>query len=96
MKTKLDNGDAVDLSACKRLGRWYVLDAEQAQKTNAGLDFCDRKTEAWVWSIGRVREAGELRHTANGVTYVARAGMVIASLSAELYQCDGVECLWLR
>lgn len=44
------------------------------------VDYCDAKREAWVWSIGRRKSDG----------------VVLASLSADLYQNPAFDCLWLR
>lgn len=45
-----------------------------------GVDYCDLKLGKWIWSIGR-RKAD---------------GMIIASLTGDLYQNPEFECLWLR
>lgn len=45
-----------------------------------GKDYCDAETEMWVWSIGR-------RYS---------DGVILASLSSNLYQNDKFECLFLR
>lgn len=45
-----------------------------------GADYCDTSLEKWVWSIGRRKSDG----------------VILASLTAEFYQNDAFECLWLR
>lgn len=45
-----------------------------------GKDYCDAALEAWVWSIGRR----------------ISDGVILASLSAELYENPDFDCLWLR
>lgn len=75
MKEKLDSAEAVDVSECNREGSYYVL-----SKFRQDRDYCDAKTESWIWSIGR-------RH---------RDGVILASLQSDLYQNPDFECLWLR
>lgn len=75
MAEKLAAGVAVDISAFPRDGAYYVLDAFRD-----GANYCDAKTESWVWSVGkRVRD-----------------GVVLASLEPDLYLNPEFECLWLR
>lgn len=81
MERKLRSGKAIDVSDCPREGRYYVLDATQAGIAEAGgIDFCDARTEAWIWSIGR-------RHA---------DGVVLASTGGDLYQNPAFKCIWLR
>lgn len=80
MERKLASGEALDLSSHQRLH----VGAGQVHYTLAqyvdGKDYCDRKTERWIWSIGK-------RLT---------DGAIIASTTVDLYQNDAYECLWLR
>jgi hypothetical protein len=75
MKERLDAREAIDLSPCKREGRYYVVETYVD-----GVDYCDAKTEAWIWSIGRRLSDG----------------VILASTQADLYQNPAFECLWLR
>lgn len=45
-----------------------------------GKDYCDAEREEWIWSIGRRRADG----------------VILASVSSDLYQNPQFECLWLR
>ena len=76
MQRKLENGDAIDVSGFKRTDDWdYIL-----PDFVPDIDYCDRKAEAWIWSIGQHK----------------RTGQILASLSAKFYQNPDFECLWLR
>lgn len=82
MKRKLDARRAVDVApfrtdqpASGLMG--YVIPAEAFVD---GADYCDSETEAWIWSIGRHRETGELH----------------ASTANVHYQHPRYECVWLR
>jgi len=76
MQDKLREGRAVDVSSYPREGRYYVIPFESDRE----LDYCDTKTERWIWSIGRRLSDG----------------VILASLSSDLYQNPDFECLWLR
>jgi len=78
MKEKLDNGEAIDLSQCEREGNSYIIPPEMFR--DDGVDYCNAKTEQWIWSIGR-------RYS---------DGLILASTRTEYYQNDKFECLWLR
>ena len=75
MEEKLRQGLAVDVSAFPRTGNHYALDCYADD-----VDYCDAKTEQWIWSIGRRRSDGA----------------IFASLTTDLYQNPEFECLWLR
>jgi len=45
-----------------------------------GKDYCDARSEQWIWSIGLLRETGE----------------IYAATDAVLYQNPRYETLWLR
>ena len=76
MQEKLRAGEAIDVSRCDRTPEGdYVLTAFEDD-----VDYCNAKTEEWIWSIGR-----ELA-----------TGRIIASHSNTLYQNPAFECLWLR
>lgn len=81
MERKLEKGAAVDVSACKREGPYYILEGDQIPDPRGEMpDYCDAQLERWIWSIGR-------RYS---------DGVVLASTDGDLYQNDGCECLWLR
>jgi hypothetical protein len=75
MARKLITGRAIDVSGCERQGGAYVLPS-----FIEGVDYCDRKEERWIWSIGRRKSDG----------------VILASRTDEFYQNDNFECLWLR
>jgi hypothetical protein len=89
MQRKLDNVEAIDVSDLERLGPYYVL-----REYEDGVDYCDAKLEAWVWSIGRAERTCSFMH--EGVEFMVPKGMILVSLSNDLYQRPGFECLWLR
>jgi hypothetical protein len=76
MERKLQNGDAVDVSGFARDkdGNYVLPDYAD------GIDYADKKREAWIWSIGRRRSDG----------------VILASTDSRFYQNDAFECLWLR
>jgi hypothetical protein len=75
MARKLISGRAIDISGCKRESGYYVLG-----QVVEGKDYCDAKSEAWIWSIGQRKKDGK----------------ILASLNSDLYQNPEFECLWLR
>lgn len=75
MVEKIQKGECIDVSGCIRDGDYYVLKAFRE-----GLDYCDAKNAAWVWSIGRRLSDGTIH----------------ASLRGDLYQNPNYDCLWLR
>lgn len=77
MRRKLNVGEAVDVSKCERHGGAYILPPGMFVD---GLDYCNARTERWIWSIGRRKSDG----------------VVLASESDEFYQNDNFDCLWLR
>lgn len=81
MERKLETDEAIDLADYPREGRYYVLDEDAAYAAAlAGMDFCDARTEEWIWSIGQ-------RHS---------DGAVLASTRADLYDNPYFKCLWRR
>lgn len=77
MRRSLERGDAIDVSGCPSVdGHYDISEIEFID----GLDYCDAKTESWIWSIGRRRSDNQ----------------IIASISPDLYQNPDFECLWLR
>ena len=77
MREMLMNHKAIDVSGCKKEGVFYILPSGMFAEN---LDYCNKETEQWIWSIGR-------RLSDN---------VILASHSTELYQNDLYECLWLR
>jgi len=75
--------EAVDVSEFPRTPEgYYTLPPESATLLSEmeSPDFCDAKEEAWIWSIGRHRQTGEIH----------------ASKQGDLYENPAYECLWLR
>lgn len=91
MRTKLERGECVDLSGCRRhhlnrnvgdtVRRFYFVIPSDVWQND--VDYCDAETEGWIWSIGR-------RLYGDGI------GEIHASFSNELYQNEQYHCLWLR
>lgn len=75
MERKFRDGKAIDLSDCAREGGFYIIDSYRE-----GFDYCDAKTERWIWSIGKRLSDG----------------VILASTGVDLYQNEAFECLWLR
>lgn len=76
MARKLRRGEAVDVATCPRDPDGnYIL-----QSFEEGKDYCDSRTEEWIWSIGRRLEDNAL----------------LASTGTTFYQNDRYVCLWLR
>lgn len=84
MREKLDEGEAIDLSSCERAsdGSYIVPEsvASISDIRDGGLDFCNKQTERWIWSIGRNNQTNQ----------------VLASEDTRFYQNGDYECLWLR
>lgn len=75
MRRKLNSGEAIDVSSLPTYGGAYILPT-----FTEDVDYCNSRTERWIWSIGR-RKAD---------------GVILASHSTEFYQNAEYECLWLR
>jgi hypothetical protein len=78
MLRKLKSGEVTDISCYPKEGHHYTLPEDFFLPDE--MDYCDAKTERWIWSIGRRK----------------KDGVMIASLDGDLYQNDDYECLWLR
>lgn len=76
MERKLDRGETIDVSGFARNEAGDYILPDYADD----MDYCDRVTEEWIWSIGRNKATGQ----------------VLASTSAKFYQNDEFSCLWLR
>lgn len=76
MRHKIMDGEAIDISGCQRTKDGdYILKEFVENK-----DYCNAKTEQWMWSIGK--------HLETGVIY--------ASYRTVYYQHKDYECLFLR
>lgn len=76
MRRKIDTEEAVDLSENERNDEGdYILTEFEDDK-----DYCDSKTESWIWSIGKDNATGE----------------VLASMTTKFYINEQYECLFLR
>ena len=78
MEERLASGECLDVGELGRPNAYaseYTLDAYVD-----GKDYCERRTERWVWSIGKHMVTGEIR----------------AAFDARFYQNPEWECLWLR
>ncbi len=90
MKRKIENSECIDISNCRRLGSYYVLD-----EFVDGVDYADASKEAWVWSIGRADQ--DLTFPGEGnIQHMVPKGTILASLGTGLYQQEGMTCLFLR
>jgi hypothetical protein len=79
MARKLDRGDAIDVSVFPRTAEGeYVLPADLDVDDK---DFCDSKTEEWIWSIGRS---------------ITDGSVVLAALDSRFYSNGAFTCIWLR
>ncbi len=77
MQRKLDKGEALDVSPYRQTVGVYRLPTYFFE---LDIDYCDKETEAWIWSIGRDKQTGE----------------IWAAVDARYYENDLFECLWLR
>ncbi len=81
MKRKLDSGEAIDVSGFPfETGRAGTQTHYTLPEFVEDKDYCDAKTESWIWSIGR-RESD---------------GVIFASTGVCFYQEAGFECLFVR
>lgn len=78
MKAGLESGDCLDVA---EIGTYdtktdtYVIDT-----FDEDLDYAEKRTERWIWSIGKR----------------ASDGSILAAFDARFYQNPGFTCLWLR
>lgn len=89
MLRAMRGGLCLDISESKRLGPYYVLEA-----FTPDVDYADGATEEWIWSIGQCDR--DFHFPWQGTMQVARHGTILASTRNDLYQRDGITCLWLR
>ncbi len=79
MEEKLKAHEAIDVSEVGTpMANWPEHWA--LPKFIEGVDYCDSKTESWIWSIGKNR----------------LTGAIVASTSTDLYQNPAFESLFLR
>jgi len=92
MQRKLKTHQAVDVSGCERTATGdYVL-----PEFRDGFDYCDAKSEEWIWSIGKLlRPLPSVM--ANNERRELPVGTFLASTSSRYYpDSETVECVWLR
>lgn len=77
MQRKLEDGDAIDVSGFPRTVEGDYILPDYAE----GMDYCNRQTEEWIWSIGRSKTG---------------MPMILASTTTKFYGHPDYECLWLR
>lgn len=86
MQEKLEKKEAFDVSGCKNDGVVYDLTGvlTVSEIYDGDLDFCDAKTEKWIWSIGVVEVDGKDR--------------ILAAVDSRFYgqRHDVEQCIWLR
>jgi hypothetical protein len=76
MEQKLESELAIDVSQCQCTeDGYYILPAYVN-----GVDYCNKETEEWIWSIGRR----------------ISDGVILASHDSIFYVHNEFECLWLR
>jgi hypothetical protein len=94
MQRKLRAREAIDVSGCRRTATGdYIL-----KEFRYDTDYCDAKTEDWIWSVGKVLKPLP-SVMADGSRETLPAGTFLASTSARHYsagESDVIECVWLR
>ena len=93
MARKLAACEAVDVSACRRTVTGdYLLDTFRRD-----IDYCDAKTEQWIWSIGKTVRPLTLVMADNERVLVG-PGTYLASTTQRHYEDTGaaIQCVWLR
>jgi hypothetical protein len=65
MKEKLENGEAIDVSACEKNenGDYILTNFEE------DVDYCDSVNEWWIWSIGKNYTTGQILASTNSKFY---------------------------
>lgn len=84
--------DCVDVSTWPQLGPYKVKPPGAPEISIDGKDYRDGIYP--IWSVGRCDNQFEFE--VDGISWVAPAGTVLLSRGSDLYQREGVECLWLR
>ena len=86
MERKIAFGDAIDLKDCKRIPADGMIEGNTKNpyyildRFEDDMDYCDSTLENWIWSIGKRKSDG----------------LILASTTADFYQNDDFECLFLR
>lgn len=98
MQRKLDERKCLDVSSARRtVGGDYVLDAAWGKFLD-GVDYCDAKTESWIWSIGKLlRPLPSVM--ADGSRETLPLGTLLASTTPRHYtagESKVIECVFLR
>lgn len=99
MEEMLRRGSAIDLSECKKdpTDRFYIIEdpfALNCLNNDIAKDFCDKKTEQWIWSIGRMKE--DRVFGKDETTKTLKKGTILASTTSAFYENPFFDCLWLR
>lgn len=79
MEEKLQNKEVISLHNCEMEGDVYIL-PENISPENIESDYCNAKTEQWIWSIGKRLSDG----------------VVLAAHDTRFYLNSIYKCLWLR
>lgn len=76
MQEKLDKNECIDVSQFinNQEGAYLLTDFKE------GVDYCNAKTEQWIWSIGRENSTG----------------LIYAAHDNRFYQHEDYTCIWLR
>lgn len=77
MAKKLQFSEALDV---RRIGIEISPGLFELKLFDPEKDYCDAKTENWIWSIGVEKKTGKM----------------IASINADLYGNSAYRCIWLR
>lgn len=77
MEKAIRDGECIDLSDNEMTpdGKYYIVDDFED-----GIDYCNAKTEEWIWSIGKNLKTGEIH----------------ASHQADIAGRPDYKLLWLR
>jgi hypothetical protein len=78
MQQRVNEGVAIDLRNCERdADGSYVIPASWFQ---VDADYCDTRSETWIWSIG----------------YNTETGKILGSVGDRFMHEPGWDCVWLR
>lgn len=77
MEKALQENEALDV---RKIGEEISPGVFKLKYFEEGVDYCDARTENWIWSIGKNKTTGE----------------IFASLDTRFYSNKEFECLWLR
>lgn len=65
MEEKLDKGEAIDISSCKRTPEGHYVLKEFVDE----VDYCNAKDEHWIWSIGKNYKTGQILASTGNIFY---------------------------